>query len=387
MTDHNDQPFDLVTPEQILNGRATDAYFLRTEEILEAENENPHVVAEVEEDVDEWYVLAGLKDLAALLEGKDIDVYARPEGSLFRDGPVLRIEGPYLEFCRFETSILGFITRASGVATKAMRSKAAAGERIVLSFGTRRQHPATAAMVERSALVGGMDGVSHVAGAETIGAEAGGTMPHALVICMRDQVRAWTAYDRVLDEDIPRVMLCDTYDDEKSESLAAAEALGEALDAVRLDTTSSRRGNLRTIAEEVRWELDTRGFEDVDIFLSGGIDAEAITELRDVADGFGIGGYVANSDPVDFSLDIVEVEGEPAAKRGEKGYAKQVFRKNRQDVVVPEGEEAGGTPQLKKIIEKGEVVEEDLSYGTAREHLLNTISDWPADQLLPFRSE
>lgn len=70
----------------------------------------------------------------------------------------------------------------------------------------------------------------------------------------------------------------------------AAETLGERLNAVRLDTPSSRRGNFKRIVEEVRWELDLRGYEHVKIFLSGGLDEESLKELADVADAFGVGG-------------------------------------------------------------------------------------------------
>ena len=129
-------------------------------------------------------------------------------------------------------------------------------------------------------------------------------------------------------------MLCDTYEDEKKESVAAAEALGESLDSVRLDTTGSRRGDMREIVEEVRWELDLRGYEDVGIFVSGGMGLEEVVELRDVVDGFGVGGSIASVSPIDFSLDIVEVEGEPAGKRGEKSGKKEVYRDENGEHVV-----------------------------------------------------
>ncbi|MDY7081010.1 MAG: nicotinate phosphoribosyltransferase, partial [Halobacteria archaeon] len=335
MTDASDERrYDIVTADDIDDGRVTDAYFERTEEILEAEDVNPEVVADVGEDIDDWHVFAGLKDVAKLLEGKPIDLYSVPEGTLFKENPVMYIEGDYLDFARYETTILGFICQASGIATSAMRVKAAADEKDVISFGTRRQHPSTAAMIERSAMLGGMDGISNVAGGEIIGVEAGGTMPHALVISMRDQEKAWGAYNRVLDEEVPRVMLCDTYSDERDEAVRAAELLGDDLDSVRLDTTSSRRGDFREIIEEVRWELDARGFDDVGIFVSGGIGVEDILELKDVVDGFGVGGSVANSPPVDFSLDIVEVEGEFAAKKGERCGKKQIYRDGMDDTVV-----------------------------------------------------
>ena len=356
--------FDVIPDEDIRSGRATDAYFDRTVTTLEHAGRNPRVVAEVTADQfpdGEFELLAGVKDAISLLEGLPIDVWAIPEGTLFDGGPVLRIEGKYLDFGRYETSLLGFLSHASGIATNAMHASRAAGDKPALSFGARHVHPSLAAVVERSALVGGMDGFSHVAAGDVIGREAGGTMPHALLICFGkgNQEAAWRAFEEAVPEDVPRVALCDTYSDETDEAVRAARALGDALDSVRLDTTSSRRGDFRQIVRETRWELDARGFEDVDIFLSGGLGPEDLVALRDLADGFGVGGYVSNADPVDFALDIVAVEGEPAAKRGKLSGAKQVYRTPDGGHHVALADRAGptdGTPLLERMIEDGEVV-------------------------------
>ena len=323
--------FDIVDADAIESGRATDAYFERTEAALDHAGKNPDVVAEVTADqfpTGEFEALAGVKDAAHLLEGLPVDVDALPEGTLFDGGPVMRIEGTYREFARYETSLLGFLSHASGVATAALEARTAAPDSRVLSFGARHVHPSIAAMVERSALVGGLDGFSHVAAGDVLGREASGTMPHALVICFGrgNQEAAWRAFDEGVDESVPRVAICDTYSDEKDEVLRAVAELGDDLDGVRLDTTSSRRGDFRHIVREVQWELDATGNGDVDVFVSGGLGPSDLRELRDVADGFGVGGHVSNADPVDFALDIVEVEGEPAAKRGKLSGKKDVYR-------------------------------------------------------------
>ncbi|MFB6309141.1 MAG: nicotinate phosphoribosyltransferase [Haloarculaceae archaeon] len=356
--------FDIVPPEAIADGRATDAYFDRTVEALSHAGQNPDVVAEVSADQfpdGEWELLAGVKDAAHLFEGVGVDVDALPEGQLFDGGPVIRIEGPYLEFCRLETPLLGFLSHASGIATNALRARRAAPDSPVLSFGSRHVHPSLGAVVERSALLGGLDGFSNVAAGDVIDREAGGTMPHALVICFGRgrQEDAWRAFDEAVDEGVPRVALCDTYSDEVDEAIRAAEAVAE-LDSVRLDTTGSRRGDFRHIVREVRWELDARGHEDVGIFVSGGLGPAELRDLRDVADGFGVGGYVSNADPVDFSLDIVEREGDPAAKRGKLTGKKAVYRTpdGGHHVALADSDGPDGESLLEPLVRDGEIVRE-----------------------------
>jgi nicotinate phosphoribosyltransferase len=364
--------FDIVPESAIEQGRATDAYFLRTEEALKHAGRNPRVVAEVTADQfpsGDFELLAGLKDAARLLEGHDLDADALPEGTLFDGGPVMRIEGSYLEFARLETSLLGFLSHPTGMASAALQARRAAPETSLLSFGARHTHPSIAGMVDRSALLAGFDGFSHVAAGDIVDRTASGTMPHALMICFGpgNQEDAWRAFDEAVDPDIPRIALCDTYDDEVDEAVRAAE-LG--FDSVRLDTTGSRRGDFRHIVRETRWKLDVNGHEDVDIFVSGGITPESIRRLKDVADGFGVGSHITNADPVDFALDIVEVEGEPAAKRGKLSGKKEVYR-------TPDGgphvsladsdDPTEGEPLFEPLIRDGEIVAEfDLDAAATR---------------------
>jgi len=242
----------------------------------------------------------------------------------------------------------------------------------VLSFGARHVHPAITPLVERAGLLAGMDGISHVAAGEVLGREAGGTMPHALLLCFGkgNQEAAWVAFDEAVDEDVPRVALCDTFTDEVDETLRAADALGENLDSVRIDTTSSRRGDFRHILKELRWELDSIGREDIDLFVSGGITPETMRELRDVADGFGVGSYVTDADPLDFALDIVAIEGDAISKRGKLSGVKEVYR-------TPDGGHhvglarrdgpADGESLFEPLLRDGEVVREfDLDAAAER---------------------
>ena len=338
--------FHLATPEEILAGEITDVYFSRTRDILKAQGIDKRVKAEfIVKSFPkrwEWGVLAGIEEAVEVLRRLPVNVRAMREGTLFYPGqPVLEIEGMYNEFGIYETCLLGLICQASGVATKAARCKKRAGTRNIISFGARRMHPALAPMIERSAYIGGCGGVAVVKSGELIEQEPVGTIPHALVIVLGNGVEAIKAFDKIIDPGVKRVALVDTFGDEKFESIAAAEALGNRLFAVRLDTPSSRRGNFRKIIEEVRWELDLRGFQDVKIIVSGGIDEDQIPELNDLVDSYGVGTAISNAPVIDFSMDIVEMDGAPKAKRGKLSGAKRVLRcpSCRSDYMIPLGKD------------------------------------------------
>jgi len=312
--------FAIVEEDRIRKGGCTDIYFQRAVSVLEKSGISPHVTMEVTvSDLPRGFgVLCGMEDVTTLLEGLALDMDAMPEGSLFfpRE-PVLRISGKWREIAAYETSILGFLCHSSGIATAAAGIKALAGDRLVFSFGSRRQHPAIAAMVERSAWIGGVDGASNTCA--PAGIPLAGTMPHAFVMCYPSPGDAFLAFDRHAPPDVPRVMLCDTYCDEKMESLLAARCGARG---VRLDTPRSRRGDMRAILEEVRWELDSSGFSGVELFISGGVTADDVLLYRDIVGAFGVGGAIANAPVVDFSLDIVEKDGRKCAKRGEEERGK-----------------------------------------------------------------
>lgn len=324
--------FHIASEDEILNGETTDVYFLRTEKVLRDNGlENVHVTVEITASSlpnnYKWGILAGIEEVANLLEGKPIDVYSMPEGSVFYPlEPVIKIQGKYVDFAKFETPILGLICQASGIATRAARIKKLAMDKLILSFGIRRMHPAIAPMIDRATYIGGFDGFSGVLAEKILNIPSSGTMPHALILIYGSQKAAWKAFHEKLPKEIPRVALVDTLADEKFEAIMAAEALGKNLTAVRLDTPGSRRGNFKKIIEEVRWELDIRGYNHVKIFISGGITEDTIRELLNApVDGFGVGTYVSSSPTVDFALDIVEKEKVPYTKRGKLSGSKQVW--------------------------------------------------------------
>ena len=371
--------FHTASDEEIKRGETTDIYFVRTEKILKAKRlDKISVVADVTTSGLPknwpWAVICGIEEEAKLFEGIPVNVYAMPEGTIFTPEdirgfhvPVMVIEGKYGAFCLYETPMLGLICQASGVATQAARIRKVADKKTLISFGIRRMHPALSPMLDRATYIGGFDAVSSLSGAKAIEAEPTGTMPHALIIMFGDQVKAWKAFDDVIEKNVPRIALVDTYFDEKIEAIMAAEALGKRLAGARLDTPGSRKGNFEEIVKEVRWELDLRGFKNVKIFVSGGLNEETVKTLSNAgAEGFGVGTSVSNAPTIDFAMDIIEKQGKPCAKRGKIGGKKQVWRcqKCLIDILQPYKQrqpkcpKCGGktAPMLQPLIKNGKIV-------------------------------
>lgn len=363
--------FAIATEKEIMDARVTDVYFERTHQILEAKGINKRVRMEVRlksfPNGWRWGVFCGLEEALRFLENRPLSVWGISEGAVFyAHEPVLVIECNYANFDVLETSLLGFLCHASGIATKAARCVIAAQGRPVSSFGARRAHPAIAPMIERAAYVGGCQGVASVLGAELLGISPVGTIPHALILLLEDSTTAAVMFDQVIDKSIPRTILVDTFGDEKFEALENANLLGKDLHAVRLDTPSSRRGDMLEIAREVRWELDIHGHEHVQIFISGGLDEDTIGPLNEVANAYGIGTAISNARVLDFGLDIVEIEGEPVSKRGKLSGAKQLYLCagcgarhirlwSKPITVCPDCQSGAVEPQLKPLIEQGKL--------------------------------
>jgi nicotinate phosphoribosyltransferase len=382
----------IASEEDILNGVVTDIYFTRTVKILRAKGIRKKVRMEFHVHKlpkgYEWAVFAGLEEVLYVLKDKPVTVYAMPEGTLFKAGePLMIIEGYYDDFAVYETALLGILRHYSSIASKAARIKKLAGNKRVLFFGLRALHPAIAPMADRAAYIGGVDAVSGVASSKYLSLQPQGTMPHALIIVYGDQVEAWKAFDEVIEHDVPRIMLVDTFYDERIEALMAAQTLKNRLYGVRLDTPSSRRGDMRAIVEEVRWTLDIHGYKNVKIAVSGGIDEKEIVKLRDIVDIFGVGTSIAMPPSIDISADIVELyedgEWKPITKRGKLPGAKQVYRKRPglNDIVtlldkpleVPEGY----TPLLRKYLENGKLVCELPRLEEIRSYVLSQLEEVP----------
>ena len=189
----------------------------------------------------------------------------------------------------------------------------------MVSFGARHIHPLVSGRMEYSAVLAGCQGCASIDGAALAGVAPTGTMPHALILVMGDTLEAAEAFDRSQDQEVPRIVLVDTFKDEAEESLRVARAMRERLAGVRVDTPWERGRVTAELVKEIRARLDLEGFNSVRLIVSGGLDPERIRYFREndaPVDSFGVGGHISNAGPINFTADIHEVDGKAIAKRG-----------------------------------------------------------------------
>jgi nicotinate phosphoribosyltransferase len=184
-----------------------------------------------------------------------------------------------------------------------------------------------------SAHIAGAIGVSTDAQASWWGGRGIGTVPHGLIAAYDgDTVVAARAFaDRYAGE-MNVTVLVDFENDSVRTALEVAEALGDDLWGVRLDTSDriadlalQRRhgpdaptGVNAELVELTRAALDEHGFGEVKIVASGGFNAERIRAFEAggvPVDAYGVGSALIRGSN-DFTADVVMVNGRPCAKVG-----------------------------------------------------------------------
>jgi nicotinate phosphoribosyltransferase len=209
----------------------------------------------------------------------------------------------------------------------------AAGGKPLLFFADRFDHFATQGGDGYAAHVAGAHGVATDAMAAWWGERGLGTMPHALIAAFEgDTVAATAAFARHVP-DVDLIALTDFHNDCVADSLACARQFGERLWGVRLDTagtmvdraiTPERMGDFdptgvnHVLVELVRDALDAEGFRQVKIIVSGGFDERRVAHFEEVGapvDAYAVGSALLRGS-VDFTADVVRIDGEPVSKAG-----------------------------------------------------------------------
>jgi nicotinate phosphoribosyltransferase len=334
--------------QRIREGYYSDAYFVYTKSLLEAENHRPRVTMQVFQKQES--VLGGIDEAIAILktcsghqeDGNwvlgwgELDVLALREGDRIAPRePVLTIEGDYSLFAHLETVYLGCLARRSLVMRNVSEVVAAANGKQIFYFPARHDHWLVQTGDGWSAHVAGAIGVSTDAQASWWGGRGIGTVPHGLIAAYDgDTVKAATVFADRFRSEMNITVLVDFENDSVRTALEVASALGPKLWGVRLDTSEDmvdrslfeQMGGFKPtgvnprLVENVRSALDQAGFRDVRIVASGGFTVDRIREFEGAGvpvDAYGVGSSLIRGDN-DFTADIVRVNGEPRAKAGRR---------------------------------------------------------------------
>jgi nicotinate phosphoribosyltransferase len=334
--------------DRIREGYYTDAYFNLTKELLEANERHPRVVMQVFQK--RHSVLGGIDEAVAVLKlcaGRrvgaewqpgwdDLTVHALHEGDEISPyESVMHIEGDYSLFAHLETVYLGSLARRTLIMSNVRDVVEAARGKPILYFPARHDHWLVQTGDGWAAHIAGAIGVSTDAQASWWGGKGIGTVPHALIACYDgDTVAAARAFADHFAGETNIVVLVDFENDSVRTSLEVAEALGDRLWGVRLDTSHTivdralldqmgsfdPRGVNPELVRLVREALDEAGYGRVRIVVSGGFTSDRIREFeleRVPVDVYGVGSSLIRGEN-DFTADVVMVEGQPHAKVGRR---------------------------------------------------------------------
>ena len=335
---------------KIREGWYTDAYFNLAKQLLEAEDRHVRVVMQVFQR--HSAPLGGVDEAIAVLrrcsgrrhaDGSWEDGWPQLQVSALYEGDeispyetVLRIEGDYGLFVHLETVYLGCLARRTLIMRNVREVVEAARGKAILFFPARHDHWLVQTGDGWAAHVAGAIGVSTDAQASWWGGRGVGTVPHGLIAAFGgDTIAAARAFADRYAAEMNVTVLVDFDNDSVTTALAVADALGERLWGVRLDSSGTLvdrslfeemereanfdpRGVNMRLVQTVRRALDEAGHERVKIVVSGGFDAAKIRSFEQAGapvDAYGVGSSLVRGEN-DFTADVVLVEGRPGGKRG-----------------------------------------------------------------------
>jgi nicotinate phosphoribosyltransferase len=333
--------FDLPV-EKMRAGWYTDAYFNHSRAALLADGRHPRVVVQVFQKNDAW--LGGMDEAIAILrlcshEPDALTIRALHDGDRLEPWEtVLTIEGDYTTFAHLETVYLGTLARRTLITTNVVRVLEAANGKPIIFMPARFDHHRVQAGDGYAAYVAGRItgleiGVTSDEQASWWGGRALGTVPHSLIAAYGgDTVHAARTFAAWAPPDMAVTVLVDFENDSVRTALEVAEALGERLWGVRLDTSETLvdrslweelgdftpTGVNERLVRKTRDALDAAGFAHVRIVVSGGftVDKIRVFEEREVpVDAYGIGSSLIRG-ANDFTADVVLTDGRPSGKFG-----------------------------------------------------------------------
>ena len=321
--------------KKIKSGWYSDKYFVRTKDVLEKDNNHTRVLMQI--FTRDSGIVCGIDEAIAILHlcadrPKKLNISALYDGDGVRPKEtVMTIEGDYSTFAHLETVYLGVLARRSAVATSVKRVVEAARGKQVLFFPARFDHYSLQTGDGYAAFISGALGVSTDANAAWWGWKGMGTVPHGVIAAYGgDTVRACLAFDKYMPKSVKKIALVDFENDSIKTSLEVARALKRRLWGIRLDTATDLKDKAVTsrgkssygvcpeLVRKTRKALDKEGFGYVKIVISSGFNEHKIRKFVKSSvpfDAVGVGSALFRH-KMDFTADIVMVEGRPCAKVG-----------------------------------------------------------------------
>jgi nicotinate phosphoribosyltransferase len=333
--------FDLPV-EKMRAGWYTDAYFNHARGALLQDGRHPRVVMQIFQKQSSW--LGGMDEAIAIVKLCARDVEALEIRALY-DGdriepyePVMHIEGDYTSFAHLETPVLGTLARRTLITTNVVHVLEAANGKPLIFMAARHDHHRIQtgdgyAAYTAGHIVGAEIGVTTDEQASWWGGSGIGTVPHSLIASYGgDTVLAALKFAEWAPPEMNVTVLVDFENDSVNTALAVADALGDRLWGVRLDTSESlvdrslweEMGDFKPagVNERLVWKvreaLDARGYERVRIVASGGFTVGKIRYFEEKGvpvDAYGVGSSLILGSN-DFTGDIVLTDGRPSAKVG-----------------------------------------------------------------------
>jgi len=336
--------FDLPV-EKMRAGWYTDAYFNHARATLLRDERRPRVVMQVFQKSNAW--LGGMDEAIAILklcagDFDDLEVHALYDGDRIEPyEPVMHIEGDYTAFAHLETPLLGTLARRTLITTNVVHVLEAANGKPIIFMPARHDHHRVQtgdgyAAYIAGQVVGAEIGVTTDEQASWWGGRGIGTVPHSLIASYGgDTALAARKFADWAPRDMNVTVLVDFENDSVRTALEVADALGERLWGVRLDTAEALvdrslwdelgdfepTGVNERLVWKVRDALDASGYERLRIVVSGGFTAEKIASFEEngvPVDAYGVGSSLIRGSN-DFTGDIVLTDGKPSAKVG-RGY-------------------------------------------------------------------
>ena len=205
------------------------------------------------------------------------------EGEMFfPNSPILQVEGTFGECTLLETLLLSILNYDSAVASAASRMATAAKDRPCMDMGGRRTNEWAAVAAARAAVVGGFKGTANLLAAQMYGLKAIGTAAHCFTLVHDDEKSAFESQIAALGKNT--TLLVDTYNIEEAVK-TAVEVAGPELGGVRIDS-----GDLASLAQRVRNQLDALGATNTKITVTNDLDEYALAALQTApVDSYGVG--------------------------------------------------------------------------------------------------